>query len=437
MTIGPDGRLVQLVAVWTVAAAALVVWPAPWPLFAAALATLALVAALDGRWLARTPALVVTRRVPERAFLGRADAITLVLHNPGADAAHVDVIDELPRALAADEPGASGLVVAGGGDVTLSHAIQPTARGDVRLGPVIVLQHAPLGLWRRRSTADAGAVLRVYPDASRYLRREALEPRRVLQVLGVRPARERGEGMEFESLRDYVEGDDVRRIDWAATARRGRPVTRLFRHERNRTVLVALDASRLMGSLVDGRTKLDHAIDAALALAYGAITAGDRIGMLVFDGAVRALLEPGPRRHLGAFVDLLRTVEPRLVEADYMTLAQALGGGRRQRALVIVLTDFVDADPAAVLHPLALLARRHRVLFVAVRDRAYGGLVPRAADGPLDLYRRLVLDELLADRERTLARLRRAGLATLDLAPEHITTAVLNRYLTMRQTDAA
>jgi hypothetical protein len=193
--------------------------------------------------------------------------------------------------------------------------------------------------------------------------------------------------MEFESLRDYVESDEVRRIDSAATARRGRPFTRLFRHERNRTVLVALDASRLMGSLVDGRTKLDHAIDAALALAYGAITAGDRIGMLVFDGAVRALLEPGPRRHLGAFVDLLRTVEPRLVEADYMTLAQALGGGRRQRALVIVLTDFVDADPAAVLHPLALLARRHRVLFVAVRDRAYGGLVPRAPK-PLDLYRR-------------------------------------------------
>src|SRR5206468_3533418 len=179
---------------------------------------------------------------------------------------------------------------------------------------------------RRRTVAGADAVLAVYPDATRYLRPEALAPKRVLAAMGVRPSRRRGEGMEFESLRDYVAGDDPRRVDWAATARRGRLVTRLYQHERNHTVLIALDTSR---------------------------------------------------------------------------------------ALVVVLTDFVEVDAASLVAPLVLLARRHRVLLVAMRDRAYEALAP-GADAPLDLYRRVVLDELLREREAALGRLRRGGLETVD-----------------------
>ena len=162
--------------------------------------------------------------------------------------------------------------------------------------------------------------------------------------------------------------------------------------------------------------------------------------MTVFDDEVRGVLAPAPRRHIGAFVDLLATVQPRLVEADYVALARQLGGGRQRRALVIVLGDFVDADTATLFEPLTLLAGRHRVLFTAIRDRAYAALTPTrpptGTDDALGLYRRIVLGELLADRERTLLRLRRAGLETLDLPPEQITAAVLNRYLAMRHAPA-
>jgi uncharacterized protein (DUF58 family) len=432
MTTFPDGRLVRLVAAWTVAGAAAVVWPALLTVWGLGVAALAAAALADLVALVRTPPIRATRTLPEHALAGRDALVAVTLANPGPRPATADVIDELPVSIATIEPRHADVRIAPGASITLEERIVPAERGDLALGPVILLERSPGGLWRRRHVAATGDVLCVHADASRYLRSGVLRPRRVLATLGVRPARERGTGMEFESLRDYVVGDDVRRVDWAATARRGRPVTRLYQHERNRSLLIALDASRLMASIIDGRTKLDFAVDAALALAYGAIAAGDRVGMIVFDDGVRAALDPAPRRHLGPFVELLRTVRPRLVESSYVSLARRLAAGRQRRALVVVLGDFVDADVAALVEPLAVVARHHRVLFAAIRDRLYGALAPAADDDALAPYRRLVLDELLADREATLLRLRRAGLETLDLPPERITAPVLNAYLAMR-----
>jgi uncharacterized protein (DUF58 family) len=434
MRIAPDAALVRLVGGWAALGAAVVVWPWLLAAWCAAMVVIVAIATWDATALARRPSLVTTRTLPDRVLAGRGAEIAVTLENRTDRPVAVDVIDELPASVASIEPRHT-LRVDAGTHVTVREAIAPCERGDVALGPVIVLERSPGGLWRRRHVDAHGQVLRVYPDASRYLRAEALRPRRLLATLGVRPARDRGEGMEFESLRDYVVGDDVRRIDWSATARRGRPVTRLYQHERNRTVLIALDASRLMGGIVDGRTKLDHAVDAALALAYGAIATGDRVGMLVFDDRVRAALEPAPRRHLGPFVELLRAVQPRLVEADWVALARQLTA-RPRRALVIVLSDFVDVGAAMLVEPLAVVARHHRVLFAAVRDRVYAELAPRPDDDAMAPYRRLVLDDLLAERETTLAQLRRAGLETLDLPPERITAPVLNAYLAMRRAAA-
>jgi uncharacterized protein (DUF58 family) len=306
------------------------------------------------------------------------------------------------------------------------------------------LARSPLGLLRRRVLAGEGEArgerARVLPDTSRFLPTEALSPKQVLASLGVKPARQRGEGMEFESLRDYVRGDDPRRIDWRATARRGRVVTRLHQHERNHTVMVALDASRLMGSLVgeSGRTKLDTAVDAALALMWSALHAGDRVGAVVFDRERRLFMEAlAGRAALGAFVEGLAPVQPRLVEADYRVLSASLLGRRQKRSLVVVLTDFADTDPDTLVTPMALLARRHRVLLVALRDRRFDVLDPRRARTrsrvvETGLYERIVLDDLLREREQTLARLRLAGVYTLDLVSEEVTASVLNRYLAMR-----
>jgi uncharacterized protein (DUF58 family) len=440
MTVFPDRRLVRAASAWTGATMAVVLWPPLWPVLLAALAVLAALVVWDARLLGAVPPLALARRLPARAFVGREAEITVQLGNAHRDAVEVDLVDDPPPDLTPVEPRFAGVRVGGGERVTLRYTVRPSARGDRLLGPLVALERSPLGFLRRR-VVGAGAPLRVYPDVTRLLRPEALDPRRVFAAIGVRRARERGEGMEFESLRDYVVGDDPRRLDWPATARRGRPVTRLYQFERTRIVLLALDASRLMGGRVEARTKLDHTVDAALALAYAALASGDRVGMVVFDREVRGHLAPrAHRRHLGLFIDFLRPLEPRLVEANYQALARTIATRQRQRALVVVMTDFVEADPASLVEPLVVLARRHRVLVVAVRERLYEVLAATAPPGPetpLGLYRRLVLDELLRAREAALAGLRHAGLQTLDLAPEALTGAVLNRYLAIRHGAAA
>jgi len=436
MRISPDERLLRAFAAWTGAAVLVLLLPALWPALIGALVLLGVLAAWDAMWLGRDLPILVERRIPERVFVGREAEVALVVFNPAQRPVETIVLDELPSDLAASEPRFTGVIVPPGGSTTLHYRIRPSLRGDRRFGPMIVLARSPLGFLRRRTMAGAGEIVRVYPDATRYLRPEALDPRRVFASLGVRPERARGEGMEFESLRDYVQGDDPRRVDWAASARRGRPVVRLYQHERNHTVMIALDASRLMGTRIGSRTKLDYAMDAALALAYAALASGDRLGMAVFDKSVRAHLAPRAQRGgLGSFVDLLRTVHPQLVEANYQELARHLGTRQRHRALVVILTDFVEADPRALCEPLVIMARRHRVLLVTVRDRMYGALDPAASgldEPPTAMYRRLVLNDLLGERETTLTALRRQGLQTLDLLPEAITASVLNRYLALR-----
>jgi len=439
-TLSPDSRLLAAVTGWVLAAAARVVFPAlDWAVWLAGWGLLAAVSA-DAWLLLGAAKLSLRRRAPERLEVGREAWVEIEVSNAGARALSLDVADEVPRDLAPSDPLFPGLVLQPGEDRVLRYRVLPQRRGDRALGPLAALQRGPMGLLRRRVLAASGEVLRVYPDTRRFLVPEALAPEKVLASLGVKPARQRGEGTDFESLRDYVSGDDPRRIDWRATARRGRLVTRLHQHERNHTVMIAVDASRLMGGWVgsEERTKLDAAIDSALVLAWSALYAGDRAGLVVFDRERRVFLEPLARRaQLGAFVDALAPVDSRLVEADYGVLANTLLARRQRRSLVVILTDFAEADATVLLTPLSLLARRHRVLLVALRDPRFDVLEPRRharnpAAGAEGLYERIVLDDLLREREATLARLRLQGVHTLDLASPEVTAPVLNRYLEMR-----
>jgi uncharacterized protein (DUF58 family) len=307
-----------------------------------------------------------------------------------------------------------------------------------------------------------GDGIRVQPDANRFLRPEALNPRTVLASLGVRPRRRRGEGLEFESLREYVVGDEPRRIDWRATARRGRPIVRSHRHEESRTVLLAVDCSRLMGSRAEpetatpdsrsghahaggfAATKLDHAIDAALALAFAGLVAGDRVGLVLFDRGIRGQIAPvADRASLGLFVDTLSLARTRAVEADYRRMTRELLGHQRKRAMIVVLTDFMEVDDAELVAPMATLARRHEVVFVALREpileQIESGPEGPAAEGAVSdkdaigrIHRRIVLADLLREREGRLVRLRRRGLSVLDVPPAEATARTLNRFLELR-----
>ncbi len=432
----PTGRLLRATALASATALPAVFFPWAWPLAGTSAAVLIALVLWDFASLRASAPLTLERVLPERAFVGRSVELAVSVGNPLGRPVVLDLYEELPQDLARDRSEWLSIVVQADTRKLLSYDVVPRMRGDRRLGSLLVLVRAPLGLLARRSVAAGGDTLRVYPDTSKYLRPEALDPRRVFAMIGVKPMRRRGDGSEFDTLRDYVAGDDPRRIDWSATARRGKLVTRVFQHERNHRVLVALDASRLMGSDVDGRTKLDHSIDAALGLCYAGLVSGDRVSMSVFDREVRGhVTARAHRRDLGAFIDMLRPVQTRRVEANYRSFVRHLAVRERQRSLVVIFSDFVEAESAGLVEPLTLLARRHRVLLVAVRDRLFGLMDPgsAAADAsPHTHFRRLVLGDLLQERESTLLSLRRSGVQTLDLPPESMTAPVLNRYLALR-----
>jgi uncharacterized protein (DUF58 family) len=435
-SLAPGRYLLAGVALWVALGVAAVALPVLWPAAVGAALLLAALLARDALLFRRAPAIEIERRLPARAVEGRACDLEIRLRNPGSLPVRAEVFEAISADLGPADPHWPRVVLPAGDALALHYSVTPRIRGDRPLGSVLLLERSPLGLLRRSALGPSDQVLRVYPDATRFLRPEALDPKRVLAALGVKPARRRGEGMEFESLRDFVPGDDPRRLDWAASARRGRPVVRLYQHERNHTVVIALDGSRLMAGRIGDRSKLDYAVDASLALTYAAIGAGDRVGMAVFDRELRGFIPPRRgRADLGEFVEMLRPVQPRMVEADFQTLARTLAMRQRQRSLLVILTDFVEADATPFVTPLAVLARRHRVLLVAVRDRVFRELDAAGSEqgeGALALYRRIVLDDLLREREVALGRLRRRGLQTLDLPPEAITAATLNRYLAIR-----
>lgn len=461
VTLSPDRDLLRWAFAWFVLAVASVPIVGIRP--AVPIAGLLLGAALVAdAWLCtREPRVLLDRRVPEKGSRDRDAEVVLTLDNPLDRSIDVDLFESVPRDLVEVEPAWRSLSVAGKGSQRLRYRVRPRVRGRRGFGDAVALVKSPLGLLRRRVVFEADQSMLVQPETERFLRPEALDPKTVLASLGVRPRRRRGDGTDFDSLREYVIGDEPRRIDWRATARRGRPIVRTHRHEESRTVLLAVDASRLMGARAPstGRasgfasTKLDHAVDAALALAFASLAAGDRVGLLVFDRGVRQAISPvTDRASLGRFVQALSSVQPSPVEADYRRVTREILARQRKRAMVVVLTDFIEVDREELIHPMGLLARRHEVVFVALREpvlddldapaarptqqEAVGPRVARRArrgsSAPPHLYRRIVLGDLLREREGRLVTLRRQGLSVLDVRPADATAASLNRFLELR-----
>ena len=480
--LSPDLALLRWASVWLGAAVVSVPWIALRPGVPIA-GLLLLAAVLADALLARGEKEVELSRIaPEEGARDATLPVEIVVRNPLARTIALELRESLPRDLLESESAPESepvwreVRVAAGSAQRLRYAIRPRVRGQRAWGPLVAQVRSPLGLLRRRVMAGEGQSIRVRPETGRFLRPEALDPRRVLAALGARPRRRRGDGLELDSLREYVIGDEPRRIDWRATARRGRPIVRTHRHEESRTLILAVDASRLMGtrapaagggSGADSRaaprtgapdpiaraglapTRLDHAIDAALALAFAGLVAGDRVGLIVFDRTLRAQITPlAHRASLGLFVDALATVQPRPVEADYRRLTRELLARQRKRAMVVVWTDFMELDEQEIVAPMGLLARRHQVVFVALREPILAQLEERSGPtgptgptgrtgptGPhrlLAIHRRIVLADLLREREGRLVQLRRRGLSVLDVPPAEATASTLNRFLELR-----
>jgi uncharacterized protein (DUF58 family) len=286
---------------------------------------------------------------------------------------------------------------------------------------------------------DGGDSIMVVPSLSGVRRFRMLAMQHRLETAGVRSLRRRGEGLSFANLREYAIGDDPRRIDWKATARRARLITREYSIERSQTVITLIDAGRNMTQLASTRSRFEHALSSALILTDIAANAGDRVGALVFDDEIRAYVPARPGRGaLQAIRDAFIPLAPTTREPDYAAAFRFLAAHQRKRALIVFITDVIDprASQALIAH-VSRSAARHLAVVVALRnDAIFAAALPRAAGGADLLYESAAAEELILAREEALQRMRRAGVSVIDVSPQTMTASVINRYLELKSRGA-
>jgi uncharacterized protein (DUF58 family) len=431
----PERRLALLVAL----ASLLWLIPGATTVSAAALGVIAIFAALDWALLPPRRALTLTRTLPDTVGIGDTvdGSYTLESHWPRALA--IDLVDH-PSSFVSGGAGATSTAIAPRALQELPVRITGETRGRALLGPVGVRVRTRLGLISARYLfAGAGDAIMVIPSLSGVRRFRLLAMQHRLETAGVRSLRRRGEGLSFANLREYAVGDDPRRIDWKATARRAQLITREYTIERAQTVITLIDAGRGMTQLAATRSRFEYALSSALILTDIAANAGDRVGALVFDDEIRAYVPARPGRGaLQAIRDAFVPLEATSREPDYAAAFRFLAAHQRKRALIVFITDVIDprASQALIAH-VSRSAARHLAVVVALRnDAIFAAALPRAVGGAGVLYESAAAEELILAREEALTRMRRAGVSVIDVSPQLMTASVINRYLEIKSRGA-
>ncbi len=326
--------------------------------------------------------------------------------------------------------------------INLVYHLNPPRRGDYEFGDLNLRWWGVLGLMIRQARFPASEHVKVYPNLLDIRKYELQARKGMLQEIGLRQARMLGSGTEFERLREYQLDDEFRKIDWKATARRGKPVTREFETEKSQTIMCLLDAGRLMRPPVNDAAnesghalaKIDYSVNAVLMLSYVAGLRGDRVGLLSFADEVTNYL--APRAGRGQFYKMLATlyaIESQPVESDYVRAFAYLGTKHKKRSLIVIFSDIATGIAADTLvKQIAPLSPRHLVLLVAISDPTVVQLARQMPRTSIGVYERAVAEQLVDERTLILEKLRQRGVMTLDVPANQLTVAVVNKYLELK-----
>ena len=408
------------------AAAAAEERPALWPLWAMYLLGLLVALAGDILMLRGSTRIEVESRPPQQIYIGAEGAWRLELR--AERDRRLQLLADLDQRFQ-PQPVVDLVVGAEQGNATV--LLRPTRRGSLRLHRLWFRWHSPLGLFVVIQKRQIDATVPVVPDLGAVRSTAVRFFGAKSKVSGLKTERYVGDGSEFESLRDHVPGLDSRSIDWKATVRHRKLMCRQFRAERNHQVVVAVDTGHLMREPIDGIPRVDHAINRALLLSYVCLKTGDRVGMYAFDAKPGLYLEP--QGGVSAFERLRRRsseIEYGDAETNYSLGILELTSRLRRRSLVVVFTEFIDSVTAQLMSDnLDRLARRHVVIFVALRDPSLEAIEYGEISRLSDLSRAVVASRLRLDRERVLRRLRRGGIQIVDARPDTVSVELINRYI--------
>ncbi len=407
-----------------------------WGLDVMLLADIALIVLI---WLDATLAqpVSVTREPLPALSVGHTGEVTYRWTNPSRRPARLRVREVRPDILGGSQAPRS-VTIPPGAAARETVPVVPVRRGRATAGTggFVLDRLGPLGLGRHRTWLALPWDVVVYPPLVSVRLRASVADALRRRDAGMKPIRQLGEGRLFESLREWVPGDDIRHIDWKATARRRKVITRQYEAERRQQVLLVLDTGRLMtADVAAGVARLDFAVQAALELAYAAAQHDDNVGIMTFADGVQHFVAPDRgRTGVRRVLDVLAEVEPKLVEPDYPGAFRYLAVRNRKRALTVLFTDVIDRFASdALVANVATLRPRHLPLAVTLRNPELDAVATQRPRAPRDAFRKAAAEELLHARDEALGHMRRAGVLVIDVTPERAAQAVVAKYLDLKR----
>ncbi|MGI8508781.1 MAG: DUF58 domain-containing protein [Gemmatimonadaceae bacterium] len=403
---------------------------------AAVIVALILLAVLiDALRIPGTEAVSITRSVPGAIGIGDTHEARYHIVSSWPQLLRATISHRLPAQIVAPLAHATFLLEPGAVK-EIPFELTGHARGIFPLGPTALTMFGPWRLMRHSLIYYLNDTISIAPSMRSADRYRLLAAQHRVRVAGQRVIRRRGAGAAFSSLRDYTPGDDPRRIDWKATARRNRLISREFSVEQGQTMMIAIDAGRMMTQLSGDQSRFEWALMAAITVADVALSAGDRVGLIVFNTSVQRYLSPSREPGtITAIRDALVGVTATLTEPDYAAAFRTLVERNRRRSLIVLFTDVVDARSSRALIALtARSAERHLPLVVALRnEELIAAAIPPTSSSDERSYASVAAEELLSAREEALQNMRQAGVAVLDTSPETMTAALINRYLEIKE----
>ncbi|WP_372016851.1 DUF58 domain-containing protein [Pseudoxanthomonas sp. 10H] len=427
----PTPASMLLLVAWAAVGALALAGVAPMAAWWWTAAGLAALAGLDAVLLRLQPTPTVERRLPEALPVGHGREVELQLASPRRQ--RLDVFDLHPAGWPAEGLPRRVRLVPGQAAV-LRYRIDAAARGLAEFAGTQLRMASPLRLWTQSRVVGSPRHVRVYPDFAPLARLALLSAEQASRVVGAHVRRRRGEGTDFQQMREYRVGDSLRRIDWKATARARKLVSREYQEERNQQVLLVVDTGRRMLASEGGLSHFDHALNAALVVSWLGLRQGDAVGLMAGGGASRWV---PPRRGTGALDALLRAsydLQPEAVATDYLALAGELARRQPRRALVMLVTNVRDEDSEELLAAVRLLQRRHLVCVASLREQVLDATLDVREVADLDAAVTLgATAHYLRQRAAAHDTLRQHGVLTLDVTPADLPAALVERYLAVKR----
>lgn len=428
----PSRTLQKVALAWAVAGIAVAWWPVLRMGWLGLAGLLLLVVMVDFVWVLRSRRPTVSRRLPGRFAVGHEGVVDLEVSDVSARARTLRLFDGVPDS-ATSEVLPLEVKVEAGRTARVSYPLRMMERGDVWFSPVHVRMRSPLGLWWRGWKAGETEHSKVYPDYAPILRFALLAMDQRQDQMGIMRRSRAGMSRDFHQLRDYHEGDSLAQVDWKATARHRRLISRDFQEQRNQTVIFLLDTGRRMRAIDGELPQFDHCLNALLLVSYVALKQGDHVGVQAFGGEDRWSPPVKGAHSISALLNHLYAYQTSSQPSDFAEAAERLMMRQKRRCLVVVLTNLRGEDTKDLVPALRLIQTKHLVMVASLRERS----IDARRDEPVGDFRDALLyaasERYRQERRRMVEELERQGVLALDERAEELPVALANRYLDLKQ----